>query len=118
MPNLMQNGATWLGERLKDVAGVTVRIELAGAVLVAEITATPSAVMYEVPNDEGFLQEVKVHDWEMTAADLGGATLRDGARIIDGDGVEYEILPVGKRPSVELLDTSGILLLVHSKKVT
>lgn len=117
MPNLMQSGAAWLGERLKDAAGSVVSVKQFDAVVLADVTATRSAVPYEVANDEGFLQEVLIHDWAIVAADLGGVVLRDGMRIADSDGVEYEVLPVGKRPAVEPMDTSGILLMVHTKKV-
>lgn len=118
MPNLMKNGATWLGARLKDAAGSVVSIAQFGAVVLSDVTATRSAVPYEVTNDEGFLQQVLMHDWALTAADLGEVTLREGSRIVDSDGVQYEVLPVGVRPAVEPMDTSGILLMVHTKKVT
>jgi hypothetical protein len=118
MVNLMQRGAAWLGDRLKDSAGSVVSVKQADVVVVAEITATRSSVPYEVADDSGFLQEVLMHDWAVVAADLGDVTLRDGTRIVDSEGVEYEVLPVGKRPAVEPLDTSGILLRVHTKKVT
>jgi hypothetical protein len=118
MPNLMESGAAWLGARLKDAAGSLVSVKQADAVVIAEITATRSAVPYEVASDEGFLQEVLMHDWAITATDLGTVTLREGSRIVDSEGVEYEVLPVGKRPAVEPLDTSGILLRVHTKKIT
>jgi hypothetical protein len=118
MPNLMQSGAAWLGARLKDAAGSVVSVKQFDAVVIAEITATRSAVPYQVTNDEGFSQEVLMHDWAVVAEDLGTVTLRDGSRIVDGDGVEYEVLPVGQRLAVEPMDTSGILLMVHTKKVT
>lgn len=118
MPNLMQTGAAWLGERLKAAAGTLVSVKQFGTVVLAELTATRSEAIYQVPTDEGFLQEVLMHDWQITAADLGNVTLKNGTRFVDGDGAEYDVLPVGQRPAFEPMDASGILLMVHTKKVT
>jgi hypothetical protein len=63
-------------------------------------------------------------DWTFTASEMliNGVlvTPQQGDRIhetLNGVTVVYEGMPVGTRKPCEFLDTSGILLTVHSKKV-
>ena len=121
--NFLQNGASWLGLQLQAHAGRTVRLEV-GRDAVAEITATLVQANYEVDDQRGFRTEAQSYDWTFTASDIGfhGITLRKGAIVVevDGDGVEhkYEAMPFGQRHAVEPLDSSGILLTLHTKKVS
>lgn len=123
MTNLMQDGATWLGNRLKWHAGRTVTyrrsqgtVSLVGCVTMNE---------YEVPNLDGLSTEVQSYDWTITAADLVihgvQVTPQVGDQITETlNGTEriWEVLPVSQdKPCYEWLDTSGLLLLIHTKQV-
>jgi hypothetical protein len=108
-------------ERLAGVDGLYVRGDTESQPLVG----VPVQHEYEVIDDEtGLPAKVLSYDWRFVAAEL----LLDGVPITPrkGDrwkptleGVEeiYEVLPLGKRPCFERADTSGVLLLVHTKKV-
>jgi len=123
MLNLMQRSATWFGGRLKQVAGRSVILRR-GPTATVTITGTVSLHAYTTIGDQGIEISVVADDWVFTASDLviRGATIepRDGDMIIESlEGFEnkYQVLPVAGRPSVEWLDSSGLLLLVHSKRV-
>ena len=123
MSNLLQDAAVWLGDRLKESAGRQV-IYARGAQSSDPITGTVVQQQYEVIENDGSVTLVMAYDWTFTAADLaiGGSPIkpRSGDRIaetLNGDAIEFEVLPIGKLPCSEWLDTSGILLLVHTKKV-
>jgi len=123
MPNLMQRSATWFGGRIKQVAGRSVVLRR-GTTATATITGTVSMHAYTTIGDEGIEISVVSDDWIFTAADvvIRGSTIepRDGDVIIEtlnGFDNTYQVLPVAGRPSVEWLDSSGLLLLVHSKRV-
>ena len=76
------------------------------------------------PNTYAWAVYPMAGDWTFTAADLviAGSPIkpRSGDRIkekLNGEPIEFEVLPIGKLPCSEWLDTSGVLLLVHTKKV-
>lgn len=121
MPNLMQNAATWLGGQLQTAAGRTVSIRQ-GAKYVTGIVATVAMLEYQVIDAEQFMTVVQSYDWTFVKADLdaAGIELREGALLtesLNGEAREYESMSIGKRPAVEDLDTSGILLTLHTKRV-
>lgn len=120
MPNILQTGATWLGEQLQAHAGRTVSVKQGAKRAVEGLTATVASHDYEVVDANGFLTTVPAYDWTFVAADLGDLNIRTGDVITEtlaGVEVKYEAMPIGKKPSVENLDSSGILLTVHTKKV-
>lgn len=81
--------------------------------------ATVNSHDYEINGNDNFPTLVQFWDWTITAADLG-LTPRQGDRItetVDGTTSTYEVLPIDKRPVFEALDTAGILLKIHTKKV-
>ena len=124
MTNLLQDAAVWLGDRLKESAGRQVTYAR-GAQESDPITGTVAQHQYEVVENDGSVTTVLAYDWSFTAADLviAGSPIkpRSGDRIketLNGDAIEFEVLPIGKLPCSEWLDTSGILLLVHTKKVS
>jgi hypothetical protein len=108
-------------KRLAGLEGVYAR----GAIESEPIIGVPTQHEYEVEDNEtGLPTRVISYDWRFTASELvlGGnvITPRSGDRWKPtiGDVEEtYEVLPIGKRPCFERLDTSGVLLLVHTKKV-
>ena len=123
MPNLMQRGAAWLGEKQKVASGRTVRIRRQQQ-QTAPIIGWVHKHEYDEIGDDGIATTVVMDDWTFTAADIviGGnqVELRDNDMIVETlNGVEilYQVSPVRGHRSVEWLDTSGILLLVHSNRV-
>lgn len=109
-------------ERLAGVEGVYVR----GDAESEPIVAVPVQHEYEVIDDEtGLPTKVMSYDWRFTASAVliadGPITPRKGDRwkaTIEGVEETYEVLPIGKRPCFERADSSGVLLLVHTKKVS
>ena len=123
MTNMLQEAAVWLGDRLKESVGRQVTYAR-GAQESDLITGTVSQHQYEVVENDGSITLVTSYDWTFRASDLviAGSPIkpRSGDRIketLNGDAIEFEVLPIGKLPCSEWLDTSGILLLVHTKKV-
>jgi len=123
MPNLMQQGATWLGDRLKTAAGRSVVIKRK-AVQTATITGWCAMHQVTVEEEDGAATNVLLYDWTFKRSDLvigvDAFMPRDGDRIIEtlnGVEVQYEAVPVGAKKAVEDLDDSGLLILVHTNKV-
>ena len=124
MNNLLQEGAAWLGQQLQTSAGIE-GVYVREASQTDPIIGVPAELEYEVIDDEtGLPTKVVSYDWTFVAADLvmGGPpiTPRKGDRWkpdIGGLEETYEVLPIGKRPASERLDTSGVLILVHTKRV-
>lgn len=124
--NLLQRGATWLGERLQAAAGRSVTYKRGGQAI-PDITGWPAKNEYEVTDDEGLPEKVWFYDWSFTASDLNFANdetlfeARPGDQItetINGRDIVYEVAPPGKRPVAEWLDSAGVILLVHTKIVS
>lgn len=117
MPNLLAEGAAWLAGQLADHAGQSVKI-LRGATESGPVTGTPVQQDYELVVD-GMVTVVTLWDWTFTTASLPW-TMRAGDRLktmlLDSD-VQYEVVPIAKRPCTELLDTSGVMTLVHTKRI-
>lgn len=119
MPNLMQRGAAWLGEKLNTVAGREIEYSQNGETAI-EITAPMAMQAYEVRKGDGSFDSVVFCDWTITATDLGDLEPVSGDLItetVGGQTITYEVMPIDKRPCAEWLDTSGILLTVHSKRI-
>ena len=108
-------------QRLAGIEGVYARGEDESQ----PITGVPVQHEYEVIDDEtGLPMKVTSYDWTFVAAELAIASVpitpRKGDRwkpTIEGGEETYEVLPIGKRPCGERLDASGVLWLVHTKKV-
>jgi len=118
MTNMMQDGASWLGEKLQDHVGRTITIDT-GTQTFGPITAAVVEHEYEIYDNEGFFTKVLSYDWTIVASDLT-VTLKPGDRItetLDGVTSIYEIVPLSNRPAVEMQDTSNIILKIHTKKV-
>ena len=126
MTNLLQSSAAFLIDTLNStsVAGRTVRYERGGETLVAELAGVCAMIEYEVIDTDGVMTSLTSFDWTFEASDMevNGAIVEParGDRIIEtinSTEVSYEPLPLGTKPASESLDTSGVILLVHTKKV-
>lgn len=124
MANLMETAAEWLAERMEESAGrsVTYRRSLDSVAL----TATRNVTSHRVTDEEGFSTKVQTMDWTFKASDLvlGGSVVkpRRGDTIeetIAGVTTTYEVLAVSDDlPEWEPFDSAGVMLLVHTKKVS
>ena len=109
-------------ERLAGIEGVYAR----GNDESDPIRGVPVQHEYEVIDDEtGLPTKVISYDWRFVAAELLIAnepvTPRKGdlwKPTIGGVQETYEVLPIGKRPCFERADTSGVLLLIHTKRTS
>ena len=123
MTNLLQDGATWLGQQLKAHAGLSISYHR-GINSVA-VTATATMHEYDVVDDEGFGIVMLSRDYIVHAADmiLSGSEIapRSGDRIVEtirGVSQTFEVMPLGQKHAYEPLDTDGLLWLIHTKQVT
>lgn len=121
MGNMLEDGAAWLGEQLQAHAGRTVNIRQ-GKQTVSGIVATLAMKEYKIAGVDGFETEVTSCDWTFVRADLdtAGLVFRTGAVIeetVAGVLKKYEAMELGDRPAAEDLDTSGILITLHTKQV-
>lgn len=122
MSNIMQAGAEWFGEQLKAVAGVTVAYHR-GASSIDALTATVSTHDYEVLDTDGIMVLIKSRDYIVHAADLvigSVITPRAGDRIVEtigGTEQTFEIMPLGAQKEYEPLDSDGVLLRIHTKRI-
>lgn len=124
MPTLMQRAADWLGSKLQDAAGHAGTYRQGNRVS-NSITATVAMHEYEVTGPEGVGTLVLSYDWTFVADELviGDDAITPRPRdiwkaTVNGTLETYEVLALGNRPCFERLDTSGILLLVHTKKIS
>lgn len=124
MSNLLQDGATWLAGQFQDHAGRSVVLRRQGQAA-AELTGTVVMHEYEVVDEEtGIVLTVLSYDWVFPAADykVGGVQTPPlpydrFEETLAGSSVAFEVMGLGKKPCSEWFDSSGIMLLVHSKKV-
>ena len=124
MSTAIARAALGMAQSLKRLAGLE-GVYARGATESEPITGVPTQHQYEVVDGEtGLPTSVISYDWTFTAADLvvAGSPMkpRSGDRVketLNGEPIEFEVLPIGKLPCSEWLDTSGVLLLVHTKKV-
>ena len=126
MTNSLQSSAAFLIDTLKStsVAGRTVRYERGGETLIEEISGVVEMHEYEVIDADGMMASVTAFDWTFDASDMVvNSVLVEpvrGDRIVEtinSEEVSYEPLPIGSKPIAEWLDTAGVIVLVHTKKV-
>ena len=122
MTNIMETGATWLGEQFQQCAAVT--IVYARGRSTVSVTAHPAMHEYEVVDEDGIVTVHLSRDYILHRADLiiAGDTItpRPGDRItetIADVSQEFEVLPIADRKEWEPLDAFDILIRVHTKKV-
>lgn len=124
MSNLLQDGAIWLAGQLQDHAGRDVVLRRQGQAPI-DLTGTVAMQQYDVVDEEtGIVLTVLSYDWVFTASEykVGGVQVQPLPydrleEELAGSSIAFEIMGLGKKPCWEWLDTSGIMLLVHSKKV-
>lgn len=117
----MQSAAAWLGAELKTHAGRVVSVRQ-GATTHTGLTGWCGMHEHEVEDPGGFYTKAKSYDWEYVASDLpDGFRFRAGDEVIETvDGVvrRYEVLPLSAaEPEQEEMDSAGVLLKVHTKRV-
>lgn len=123
MTNVLQDGAAWLGGQLKDHVGLSVVYQRGTSTV--SITATASLHRYEVVDAEGFGITMLSRDYIVQAADLiiNGSEVspRPGDRIVEtirSVSQTYEVMAIGQMKEYEPLDTDGVLLKIHTKRIT
>lgn len=70
--------------------------------------------------DPALFEDVELVDWQVVVAEFGSVTPRSGGvitQVVNGESWRYEILPMGKRQAVELIDTFGLQYLIHTKRI-
>jgi hypothetical protein len=113
----LSRGAAWLMDKLQASAGVAITYAR-NDVQSDPIIAVVSQTSYEVVDERsGLMTSVQSWDWTIKAADLT-VTPWKGDRIITTSLGTFEVLPLGKLPCFEWLDSSGLLLLVHTKRIS
>lgn len=122
MTNLLQDGVTWLGGKLKDHAGLT--ITYARGVYSVSMTATCSMQEYQITDEEGFSTAVLSRDYILHGAELilnGAAVIpRAGDTItetIGGVAKVFEVLPISGLKEYEPIDPDATLLKIHTKQI-
>lgn len=123
MTTLLQRGVTAFSSRIKTAAGRSVTITRQSN-STATITGACASNAYSEVGEDGLQTSVTYDDWTFTAADIviSSTTVepRDGDVItetINGDTVKWEVLPLQNKPCTEWLDTTGTLLLVHTRRI-
>lgn len=118
----MQDAVDWFADQLQDVAGREI-VYIRGSTETAPFVASVASTSYEVADDMGVLTSFAAFDWTIRAANivlnnvLREPRLGDYIReTLNGVEVRYEVLPIGSMPCFSWLDTSGALLLVHTKR--
>lgn len=115
MPNLMNRGASWLATRLQTAGGRSVSYQRGNDDPVS-LTGTPTKHVYEVVNSEGGLTQVEIWDWILTLTDLGFEPWQGDliTESLNSAARTYRVSKIGDQPCFTWLDTSGVMLLVHS----
>lgn len=123
----MQDSAAWLGGQMNEAAGIEVILARRSGVqtLTSEpITGTISRHDYDDYDAQGLPLIVEAWDWSFTATDvlLDGVQVepRNGDRLaatINGEAQVYEVGPVARRKACEKKDSTGIRILVRTKRV-
>jgi len=122
MPNLLEQGASWLADQLKTHASTEV-IYQRGANQVA-VQATIGKTEFEIDDGSGVIQRFQSRDYLIQTADLqlGGHTTLPvaGDRIRETVGDQtfvYEVLAPGNEPHFRYSDPFRKVLRIHTKLV-
>lgn len=119
---MLRDGATWLAGQLQDHAGDAV-VFCRGATEIP-CTAVRNRAEYEIQDELGLVTQVTVDDFTFVAADLviGESEIepRPGDLVkatVRGATWTFEVMDVGSRRCCEFADASGVMLLVHTKRI-
>lgn len=114
-----QDSIDRLASRLQEQDGRSVDYHQASHV-VSGITGVPMDEEYTVSDGDGGYTKMQSNDWIFTVTDLDGLMPRPGDQVHETRGTEariYEVMPVGKRPCCEDHDNSGVMVVVHTKRI-
>ncbi len=81
------------------------------------VTATQQASIYTIDSGEGVFQTTAVVDWLVELSDLPIATPEYGDLITDGSDV-YQVLGRGGIPPFDNVDQLGLIIKVHTGKIS
>ena len=122
--NALSDAVAGLAATLKAVAGESVRYSR-GSTTSDPITAVSDVQTYEVLDQQGVPISVLSYDFLFTTTDIviGSAQVepRPGDRIaatLNGVACVFEGMPLGTQPCAEWAEPDGIMLVVHTKRVT
>jgi hypothetical protein len=123
MTTPLQDGVALLASILKDYESVAVTYNRGqGSVSIA---ATRQMHQYEVVDAEGFGITMLSRDYIIQAADLilngSEVTPRPGDRIVEtirSVSETFEVMAIGQMKEYEPLDTDGVMLKIHTKRIT
>lgn len=125
MTNLLQRGAAFLADKAGNlaVAGRTVRYSR-GPLSSEDINAVCTERRDEAVDEQGLITTLVNYDWTFTTTemDIRGEQIepRAGDRItetLDGTEYVYEVMPLPNKKTHEWADTSGIMTVVHTKRI-
>ena len=122
MPNLLEQGASWLAGKLVGSAGTPVRYVRDGGE--TELVAVIGRTEFEQTDEYGGIQRIQSRDYLIRAADLvigGAATLpQAGDRIRETVAAQtfvYEVMAPGQQPPWRYSDPFRQVLRIHTKHV-
>lgn len=116
--DLLAVGASWLTGQLKQFAGRSITY-VRRHQRYEGLTATHVSQEYTTVDQDNFATVIRLDDFLWTASDLP-VDPRPGDRIeevIGGVLQIFEVMALGDKPCWELQDSSGLLAIVHTKRV-
>ena len=124
MTDLMETGAIWWSNQLKESASRTVTYQRSPSVTV-QLTATIGKTTFRLEDEQGFLTVFQSRDYSFETAELilAGAETRPqrGDRIIEASGHVYELMQLTSGGTDEDIwkyaDPYRIRIVVHTKQV-
>lgn len=122
MPNVMESAASWLGGQLKTLAGKAVSIDYGEVRITETVDGDPlkgwcARQQYDVTDNEGFATALISYDWQFVASELPEDFWKFAGVLITSGEEVYEAMPLANRKWFESLDTSGLLVTIHTKRV-
>ena len=122
MTDMLQNGQSWLADKLKTHASQLVAYQRDG--LEAELPATIGRSTYEQDDGEGVITRSQVRDFLIDTTDLLlsaiGSLPRRGDRILETDGgttFVFEVMALGGEPPWRYSDPFRLKLRIHTKQI-
>jgi hypothetical protein len=121
MPTRVENAIARLWTRLESRDGRAIEYQHGEGIRLCGLTAIPMDEEYEVSDDNGVMTKMQVTDWLLKRSVLANVIPKNGDRISlfrDDTQETYEVLPIGSRPCCEPHDNAGVMVVVHTKKIT
>lgn len=119
MPTPIENAVAALALSINSISGKSVTYYRAGGKVVP-LMARGIVSSLEVVNDDGFGSQIEVRDFVITFAHLGfeprgGDVIRE---TISGITCSFEVLQIGNLSCWEPHDNDGVMIVIHTKKIT